>query len=50
LRASGSGYASARATALLTGFTHPLPVAVSPEGAVLVGDWASGKIYRIARA
>jgi hypothetical protein len=49
LRASGRGYASTRATALVTGFANPLPVAVSPGGGVLVGDWASGKIYRIAR-
>ncbi len=49
LRASARGYASTRATALVTGFANPLPVAVSPGGGVLVGDWASGKIYRIAR-
>ncbi len=48
LRRSGTGYASARATALVTGFTHPLPVA-AVAGGVLVGDWASGRIYRIAR-
>jgi glucose/arabinose dehydrogenase len=49
LRASGSGYASTTATPLLTGFTNPLALALSADGALLVGDWASGKIYRIAR-
>jgi len=33
----------------LTGLQNPLPVAVAPDGAVLVGDWTSGRIYRIAR-
>jgi glucose/arabinose dehydrogenase len=49
LRASGAGYASAQATSLLSGFTNPLALALSPDGSLLVGDWASGKIYRIAR-
>jgi glucose/arabinose dehydrogenase len=50
LRRSGAGYASARATQLLTGFKNPLPLAREPGGALLVGDWATGKVYRIARA
>jgi glucose/arabinose dehydrogenase len=49
LRASGSGYASARAVPLVTGFKNPLPVTLSADGALLVGDWGSGEIYRIAR-
>jgi glucose/arabinose dehydrogenase len=32
---------------LLTGLEHPEPVAVGPDGALLVGDWQSGVIYRI---
>jgi glucose/arabinose dehydrogenase len=48
LRASGSGYATTTATPLLTGFINPLALALSSDGALLVGDWASGKIYRIA--
>ena len=32
----------------LTGIAHPLPVTTTPDGAVLVGDWATGRIYRIA--
>jgi glucose/arabinose dehydrogenase len=50
LQPSGSGYARATATPLLTGFTNPLALALSPDGALLVGDWGSGKVYRIARA
>jgi glucose/arabinose dehydrogenase len=32
----------------LTGLKSPEPVATSPDSALLVGDWATGKIYRIA--
>lgn len=34
-------------TPYLTGLTHPLPVAVAPDGALLVGDWETGIVYRI---
>ena len=50
LRATGSGYASTSTSVLLSGFRNPLPVAIAPDGALLVGDWGSGTIYRIARA
>jgi glucose/arabinose dehydrogenase len=49
LRRSGAGYASGRAMPLLTGFANPLPLAVAPGGALLVGDWKRGTVYRIAR-
>jgi glucose/arabinose dehydrogenase len=32
----------------LTGLTNPVPVIDAPDGAVLVGDWGSGTIYRIS--
>ena len=48
LRRSGPGYASAQAVPLLSGFKHPLPLTLAADGALLVGDWGSGKIYRIA--
>lgn len=48
LKKAGTGYAKAAARPLVTGFTHPLPVAVAPDGSLLVGDWASGIVYRIA--
>jgi glucose/arabinose dehydrogenase len=50
LRPSGSGYASTRATVLVSGLKNPLPLAIAPDGALIVGDWGSGLIYRIARA
>ncbi len=31
----------------LTGIQNPLPVAIAPDGAVLVGDWATGTVYRV---
>jgi glucose/arabinose dehydrogenase len=33
---------------LVTGIEHPLPVLASQDGSVLVGDWASGTVYRIS--
>lgn len=50
LRTTAKGYAGARATPLLTGFKNPLAMAVAPDGSLLVGDWGSGKVYRIAHA
>jgi glucose/arabinose dehydrogenase len=50
LRSAGSGYASTRVAPLLTGFENPLPLAVTPDGALLVGDWTRGVVYRIARS
>ena len=49
LRRSGAGYAGARATSLLTGFKNPLPLAMASDGALFVGDWTRGIVYRIAR-
>lgn len=35
------------AAPFLTGIANPLPVITTPGGAVLIGDWSSGKIYSI---
>jgi glucose/arabinose dehydrogenase len=43
----GSGYTGTVAP-FLTGFKSPLPVLATPDRALLVGDWATGRIYRIA--
>ncbi len=32
---------------LLTGFENPVPVILDPDGALLVGDWTTGTVYRI---
>ena len=45
----GSTY-SGTVTRFLTGLQNPVAVAVSPDGALLVGDWTTGTIYRIASA
>ena len=37
-------------TPFLTGVANPVAVAVDSDGAVLVGDWTSGTIYRVAPA
>jgi glucose/arabinose dehydrogenase len=39
---------SAVAEPFLTGIRNPLPVAMSRDGALLVGDWGTGTIYRVA--
>ena len=33
---------------LLTSLAHPMPVLATPDGAVLVGDWATGTVVRRA--
>jgi len=35
------------AAPMLTGLSHPLPLAVTPNGALLVGDWGTGVVYRV---
>jgi glucose/arabinose dehydrogenase len=42
------GAASSVAEPFLTGVESPVAVAVGPDHAVYVGDWATGFIYRIA--
>ena len=37
------------ATTFATGFDHPLALAVDRRGALLVADWGTGRIVRIAR-
>jgi hypothetical protein len=34
----------------VTGLKNPVPVLLTPGGALLVGDWTTGTIYRITRA
>jgi glucose/arabinose dehydrogenase len=37
------------ATTFATGFDHPLALAVDPPEGLLVADWGTGRIYRIAQ-
>jgi glucose/arabinose dehydrogenase len=46
LHRTASGYAGS-VTPLLTGVKNPLAVTLAPDGSLLVGDWASGTIYRL---
>jgi glucose/arabinose dehydrogenase len=49
LTRTATGYRGTRST-FLTGLRNPLAVATAADGAVLVGDWGTGRIYRVARA
>jgi glucose/arabinose dehydrogenase len=42
--------ATGGAVPFLTGLKNPLPLAVAADGALLVGDWTTGRIYRITRS
>ncbi len=46
LTRAGSTY-TGRVTPFLTGIQNPLAIARGPDGSLLVGDWATGTIYRI---
>ena len=49
LTRTGSGYRGT-VTPFLTGIANPLAIARAPGGSLLVGDWATGTIYRISSA
>ena len=49
LTRTGSTYKGV-VTPLLGGITNPLALAFAPDGSLLVGDWSTGTIYRIARS
>jgi len=40
---------ASKATPFLTGVRNPLALATTRDGALLVGDWGTGRIYRIAK-
>jgi glucose/arabinose dehydrogenase len=46
LTASNGSY-TGKATAFLSGFENPVPVMLDRQGALFVGDWTSGRLYRI---
>jgi glucose/arabinose dehydrogenase len=47
---SSGATTGAVASPYLTGIRTPLPLLLLRDGSLLVGDWSSGTIYRIARA
>jgi glucose/arabinose dehydrogenase len=46
LTKKADGYRGTTAT-LLTGFSKPMPVLVTRDGALVVGDWGTGRIVRV---
>jgi glucose/arabinose dehydrogenase len=48
LTRAGSGFRGS-VSPFLRGLENPLPLLATPDGAVLVGDWGTGRIYRVAR-
>lgn len=49
LAKAGSGYRGSVGP-FLTGIRNPLAIALGPDRSLFIGDWASGTIYRVARA
>ncbi len=49
LERTGSTYTASVST-LLTGIRNPLATALARDGSLLVGDWTTGRIYRISAA
>lgn len=47
LESNGDGYASAVGP-FVTGLDQPVPVITAPDGSVLIGNWGSGTVYRVA--
>ena len=50
LSGSAASLSGSTPATILRGFKSPLPVLATTGGALLVGDWTTGVIYRIARA
>jgi hypothetical protein len=49
LSKDGSTY-TGTVSPFLGGLKNPVPVGVNPDGAIVVGDWGTGIIYRISTA
>ena len=47
LTASDDGY-TGTTVSFLSGFENPVPVMLDAQGALFVGDWTSGEVYRIS--
>ena len=48
LRRTASGYRASKPVTWVKGIKQPVAVASGPDGAVYVGDWSTGAVYRIA--
>ena len=49
LSRSAGGYRGT-VSPFITGIAHPLAVLLAPDGSLLLGDWATGRIYRVAQS
>jgi len=47
LTRKGSGFTGTVST-LISGLSRPVPVILGPDGALYIGDWGSGTVYRVA--
>ena len=47
---ASAGRGAVTAAAFLGGFEHPAPVIVTHTGALLVGDWGTGRVVRVTAA
>jgi glucose/arabinose dehydrogenase len=47
LSRAGAGYTGS-VTPFLTGIRNPLALTLTPDSSLLIGDWATGTIYRVA--
>jgi hypothetical protein len=45
--ANGAATRRSAAEPLLTGVRNPLAIATARDGALFVGDWGTGRIYRV---
>ena len=45
---TASGYRASKTQTWIKGIKQPVAVVVGPDGAVYVGDWSTGTVYRIA--
>jgi len=50
LTRTSSGYRATKTETWVKGIKSPVAVVVGPDGAVYVGDWATGTVYRIAES
>ncbi len=48
LRQTASGF-TGTVSPFITGIEHPLAAVLAPDGSLLLGDWATGRIYRVAQ-
>jgi hypothetical protein len=47
LTPSSGGYRGTVST-FVAGIRNPLPLATTADGAVLIGDWSTGRVYSIS--